>query len=383
MARLLPPIKPEELKNRKGSWDYRLVRPAKAIIKKGIYKSPLLAYLPDLDQGERGTCVGHASCYWMSANYYACTGLRPSPEEMKALKDQILNLGSCTMVFDAFWDGILSPQWNYQSARKIGNVTYPEGAFSGDMAKAAVKIGGVPWNQCLTPKFPVCVPDSYPAGEAALNKMAEGHRLQGFATAVSWETVKEMIAESNGRGVIFATNLYADYGELDEEGCWRNHPGGEIVGSHEVWAYGVDWDKDMILIKNSWGTTCQYPKIRKDFYDDCVGPAYGCIDTEEVLIGKTQYTKLLISAKDNKGAPVQVTITIDGLSPIDYQVESGIRHTVRVTPVFPAQYNEASLYQIVDPTMEQTELEVSFTFTKKTAKGWEWVRDLFRRLFGR
>jgi len=390
--KLLPPISPEELKNRKGAWDYRTIRPQTLLVKTGRYESPLLKYMPDLDQFDRGTCVGHAACYWLSANYYFCTGKVPDDKEMVLIRDVIQNLGSCSVRYDAFWQGILSQQWFYQAARKEGNCTYPEGAFSGDMAKAAVHIGGVPWDQCITPKKPDCVPQSYPAGEDACNKIAEGHRLTGFATALNWETVKEMIAESGGRGVIFATNLYDDYTDLDEQGRFRYHPGGHVAGSHELWAYGVDWDNDLILIKNSWDKIAQYPKMTKEYYEDNVGPVYACIDSEEVIIGQQKYTKLLISAKDNKGVPVQITFTIDGETPIDTQIESGIQHIVRANPVYPLTYNEPSLSQYVTATEQELEKAVVFTFTRKetptppTPPKWDWktwMKDLFKKLFGK
>jgi hypothetical protein len=402
MPKLNPPIPQSELKITKGTLNYGIIKSAKPALRHGKVTSQFIDKQPDLDQGEIGSCTGHAGSYWYNAcHWFLCPSDIPTAEEItEFVRDStVMVYNSCKMTYDKMYKGCFSPWWIYKLAQWLGGLPWQtEGAYSIDVAKGLSKYGAVTWDTCLTPKFPTCAPSLYPAPgsteEEQFKNMLEKaavHKFDGFATETDWEILKEAIADSGGRGCILATNLYDNYMDLDNNGCFRNKPGGEVVGSHELWCYEVDFDGDngngIIRFKNSWLKACQFPGMKKDYFSDCAGPAYIAIDSADVIIGKQKYTKLIFVVKDSEGNTVDCKFTIDGVIPKDTYIESGIPHVCRAIPKTLLVYKEP--YQEVTVTGLEIESEKVVTFPvfnkipkpEPSSPKWpKWAEDLFQWL---
>jgi hypothetical protein len=387
------PMSDEERTRKIGLVDYNRIRPSTAgpapgPKQTGIYKSPLLKYLPLMNQSERGTCVGHAWAYMMSANYYRCMlkqgildGI-PADSEMVMKSDQTILIGcpnNAPMIFDMFWKGIMSPQWMYHASRVIGKITYPEGSYVEAGAKAAVQVGAVPWNECLTAKTNFCAPTMYPfhgSGDAweqqtwdYLVSVGTDHKLDGTANCLDFYTFMRAIAESDGRGVVIAINLPEGWQRLDMDDCIPVNEGSPIEGSHALWFNEVNWDKEIAYCRNSWGP--QFPRmgINLRYFAVHAGPGVACIDEHELPIVTNQYSNCTFQARNkDTGAEIPAVFTINGETRPEHgkftvRLERNKTYTVTCIPVQADKYKEGQQTRTITPKVED-EPFVPFDFTE-------------------
>jgi hypothetical protein len=340
----------------------------------GKYKSPFVAVLPFLQQAGRGTCGGHAACYWMMANYYAITGNLPTAEEMTHFQRDVLTEftnddGStqCRMYSDAWWRTVLSPQAAYEFIRETGNCTFPEGVFVSDTPRAMRDIGICEWQECLTPKTNTCTPPFHPLGKEETKVRAAKHRIEGWAVCTNFDDIMRAILTSGGRGVVMALNLWEDYTSPDGNGYLRVHVGETPIGSHALFFAEFDADAGVIWCTNSWDKFERRIGITRRYWEIAGGPAYIPIDANEAIIGKTLYAKATFTAN------VPVWFTINGERRMEAQqfsasLELNKVYNVSAEARFPNTVTEKILrgsYTLNDPA----DHTFAFTFTPITSPG--------------
>jgi hypothetical protein len=346
----------------------------KTIPMTGKYTSPFVRVLPFFQQAGRGTCVGHGYAYWMMANYYAVNADLPTAEEMAMAQRDVLTEfknadGStqCKMYSDAWWRTVLSPQAAYEFIREVGNCTFPEGAFVSDGPKAMRDIGICEWQECLTPKTNTCTPPFHPLGKEETKARAGRHRIEGWAVCTNFDDIMRAIASSGGRGVVLAVNLWEDYVNPDGNGCLRVHIGETPIGSHALFFAECDFDAGIIWCTNSWDKFERRIGITRRYWEVAGGPAYIPIDSTEVLIGKTFYSKVTFRSN------VPVWFAIDGerrTESTEFSASLELNRTYLITaePRFPTQVKEKSLAQYY--TAKSTaDSSYDFVFTPVTTPG--------------
>jgi len=256
---------------------------------------PFVPYLPKgWMQGDRGTCVGHACAIWMQCNYYALTNDLPTNEEMnQALSDQTKDLGECTLTYDQWYRTVFSAQWCYHISRVIGNVTHPSGSFCSAAADAMRKIGAVGWDQCLTPKSPLCAPQTYPLPFDETKALCKDHVLDGTAKIATWRGIMDAIATSQQHCILMPINVY----DIPPDSQGNLRLGGIPSGSHALpWLF-VDYQNQRIGCWNSWGT--EYPQVTwidEKYWNQAGGPAFISLDKSEVMFMKCIYSRVAVSA---------------------------------------------------------------------------------------
>jgi hypothetical protein len=351
--------------------------------------NPYLGYMPVLDQGERGTCVGHASAYLAQANYYAVTKDFPTPEEKSEFKRALTqNIGACTLVYDGMYRTCFSPNWLYEISRIVGNVSAPSGSFCSASIEAMKDYGSVLWDLCLTGKFNSCAPRFYPWRGSEQNTLEDlesisrEHQIDGYATARDFQTVMSMIENSNGRGVLMPINLYEDYQSSDSDGCLYNHPGEPAIGSHALWFHSVNRDKGYIEARNSWADQMLVVRIREDYFEDCAGAAHVPLDKSEVIIGRKVYGR--VNLYSNVISEFLVGKDKYSGTTASLQLEKRQEYDITATALDITKVNEkAGITKFIK--VEQDVQDVYFNFTKTSTSDWihELIAKILKKILGR
>lgn len=333
------------------------------------YSNPFLKFTPPggFHQGGRGTCVGHSTALMMQCNYLAMTGDYPNEIDVKeAARNQVVQVGSCDLVYDKWYHSVFSPQWCYEISRQAGNISSPSGSTSLAAMKAMKSVGAVPWEKCLTSKTPACAPKCYPYTEADCRVFAEGHKIDGYATITSFDGVMDAIENSQAHCVIMPINLEQDYLTPDSAGNWKVHVGQPKAGSHSLCWVKTDREKGRIACKNSWGEGFpEYTWIDRRYWQENAGPGFVALDKTDAKIARGIYAYVtivtnvpcIISVVDSERTYEQV----GGRAAL--MLEAGFDYTIRATPKDPEQVNEP----FIETTIEaDRDCQIDLLFTLKT-----------------
>lgn len=384
---LNPPLK-EEPKTTQ-YWDYTKIqeRLQEGGVKPVTYddvprkwRNPHLRYLPtQIDQGDRGTCVGFSTAIGLTLLYFQITGDLPTDEELKAIQRNIEEQLGCTnakpMVRDNFGKRWKSPQFIYDRSREVGGITAPSGSYLSAAVKAIRDYGSVFETECWTSKSPYCVGFFFPAkpGETSeetkkrIMDSGAKHKTNGYATITDFEAFCAAIYtqwknKTGGGFGLVPINIYENY---TSNGCEGNYPepNGEVVGSHAQCVVGYDMDAGTIEFRQSWGKNwTDDGGISKHYWEAAAGAAFVILDDTETRVGQELYSRVTISANvpldhftingENHAANVPVVA-----------LERGKKYTIVAFPADASSVKESSITIDVTPMLDET--SITFAFTKK------------------
>ena len=154
-----------------------------------------------LDQGDTGTCVGHA---WR--NFLRCAPIRTERGGPSA--------------FDIYRAAVLKDTWRANN----------------DEAKLPDRDPGLDYGTSVR------------AGAKAVTALG---RLKSYVWAFALQPVVEWVL---GEGpVVLGTNWYSSFARPDREGIVRIEPKAKVVGGHAYLLRGVDTRRALARCANSWG----------------------------------------------------------------------------------------------------------------------------------
>lgn len=359
-----------------GYYEYETIQKGTKEQKTGRQYSPFKKYFPKLwAQGDRGTCVGHASAIFAQSNYLALTGDYPTDAEIAEAKpDQEEDIG-CKLVYDKWYHTIFSPQYIYETSRIIGNVTYPSGSFCSAAVKALKKWGAVTWERCLTSKSVFCAPKFYPLTQEELEPLAADHKIDGYATVTTFQSVMDAIDQNHAHCVLMPINVEYDYLNPTSDGLWRVHPGREKAGSHALPWIAVDWDRRWIGCWNSWGDAVpQITWIDEAYYKENAGPGFVSLDKSEVKIAREKYARIILDAN------VPATFWLDGEDlagqPATAMVEKDMGYAVGAME----KSTGKTINQIIEVGNDVDEVRVDFEFDVPAPAQPGWLVELLKKI---
>ena len=259
------------------------------------FMNPFVKYLPQLDQGDRGTCVGFSARYAAWLKQLELVDPKPSEEECsKATFDIPIKVwGQCTMLVDQLYEYAPSAQGLYYRSRIKENVTVPSGSYIRGAVRTWKDEGynfEKDWN---TPKTARCAPLQYPiADDAKLLELSKDHKLDGYAAITTWEGLKDAIY--NYGCALVAIDLYENIEANGKQGVFPD-PNGEVIGSHAMCAIG--YDENYVYVLHSWrGGWSKIAGFSEKYYRKAYCEAYAPIDYEDVLVAKEEYGVITIRA---------------------------------------------------------------------------------------
>lgn len=197
--------------------------------KRGVKKLPLKVDLRKVcsaieDQGELGSCTGHA----------ISSGIESE------------------IVINKFRNIQISRLFIYFQERKIeGTISSDAGASIRDGVKACATIGAC--NETYWPYDPKrfkLEPSSSAYADASGRKLSKYERVNGLAGMLD--------CLASGHPVIFGFTVYSSFmsDDLAKRGIMSYPKKSEkCEGGHAVLAVGYDQKSEMVLVKNSWGTS--------------------------------------------------------------------------------------------------------------------------------
>jgi len=373
---LEPPMKAADREPQPGYYEYETIQKGAKEQKTGRFYSPFKKYFPKLwAQGDRGTCVGHASAIFAQSNYLALTGDYPTDAEIAEAKpDQEEDIG-CKLVYDKWYHTIFSPQYIYETSRIIGNVTYPSGSFCSAAVKALKRWGAVTWERCLTSKSVFCAPKFHPLTRAELEPLAADHKIDGYATVTTFQSVMDAIDQNHAHCVLMPINVEYDYMNPTSDGLWRVHPGRAKAGSHALPWIAVDWDRRWIGCWNSWGDAVpQITWIDEAYYKENAGPGFVSLDKSEVKIAREKYARLIMDAN------VPATFWLDGEDlagqPATAMVEKDMGYAVGAME----KSTGKTINQIIEVGSDVDEVRVDFEFAGPAPTQPGWLVELLKKI---
>lgn len=306
------------------------------------WHNPNQKHLFHTDQKNGGTCTGQAAVYGFQHNYIRLTGDIPTPEEIAAIKRNVIDsLGS---LVDIPPPHTFSPESAYQMGRAAGNITYPSGGEIRFVAKAMRDYGINLESQWHSDKertnvwvYPPGARET-PDGGLSPEKAAEFaalHRIQGWAmvgTPDGDATYDEICAAIYKYGwVMAAIPIYTNFVEIQgQEHPIYPLPNGELDGFHAQCIDG--FSQTSLDCEHSWWGFCgQHGEIPKGYYDfardQCVWLVW--IDEDEVAIGKEIHTSLEINC--NVPAKLYVGGVLIGNIPQKIAIEKGNNYQITVS----------------------------------------------------
>lgn len=361
------------------AWDYKRIR--QELVGGGVqpptvqipstYSNPYLKYLPNqIDQGDRGTCVGFSTATATTLAYFTDTQDFPTDAEVASEQRNVsINLG-CTnnmpFMCDIFEKRWKSPAYLYNMSRLVGNITDPEGSEVSASAQSLTIYGSVFETECQTAKTPTCVPMWYPllpgetTAQAQARIIADGKSriTQGYAAVTDFNTICEAIY-THGYALI-AVNIYDNY---TSQGCTGNlpDPRGDVVGGHALCLTGYDMNARTLQVRMSWGSNWSNDSgFTENYYNQAASECYVILDANETKIGQKLYSNVTLDAN------VPCTFVVNG-EPTDtiannvVTLERNVQHTVTATPVDPSGVVEPAIVQSITPTGDTGVINFAFT----------------------
>lgn len=277
-----------------GIYNYRLIQ-------KKIEEVPAQPYppvwineniyaIPQRDQGERGTCVGHATAYAVDLNAIKLTDWQPDLESLK--RNTIVDNGNIKFIKDDLPHGCASAECAYIVSREVGNIKrFQSGSFLDYAIKAWYKLGICTDAIWWTPKSANFDNyDAYPTDRVKASRQSELHVIDGYASAKTFDEVKEAIYK-NGF-VLMAINIFDNWLDNNREGVFPD-PRGNIIGSHALcW---VGYDEEHLYCLHSWEDWSFLGGISKAYYDKTRCNAFVPLDSYEADVAKDHYVKITIT----------------------------------------------------------------------------------------
>jgi len=349
------PLKPAK----KRDWDYEHVtlisgRPLE-------YMNPYAEWIPQLDQGGRGSCCGFSGAYAAWLLQLLLIDPKPRKEDVqKIVYDQIVKTDTCNMLVDQKHEFAPSPEGIYEICREIENVDFPAGCWIRGVARALKDWGYNFETTWLTPKESNCVRLYYPSDRDVCEIEAKDHQIDGYAQVWSYEALKDAIY--NHGCAIVAIDIFSNYEEHGRQGPFPE-PNGDVIGSHALCCVG--YDEKYIYVLHSWRSG--FSKIggfSKNYYTKATGQAYSVLDKEDVIIAKEIYGT--ITVKTN--TPCDIILGID-----EYKNKTEIKTSwligkecpICIVPVDRTKYKEYGFNDSVVLTKDEVNVVREFSFTEK------------------
>lgn len=394
--------RPFDVKRRRAqmNWDYGKIHEEMVRAQHGAEKeiprkwmNPFDSSLPtQVDQGDRGTCVGWSSAIGVTLlkiAYLAKSGLHyPSPEEaakaQHAVREKSHGL-TCYITHEVYYPDWISAGFNYWNARDMAKATYPEGSFLIDWIKAAKARGCVTEENFWTSITPYCAPDFFPwewDGKPRDALIAKGSEflIIGYAQTTDFDMFCRMIYEQGCAWIDI--NIFANY---QSKGCTGLYPEpkGDMVGSHAQCAIGYDLDKREIYFKQSWGKNwSDKGGITENYWDRAAGLGLAAIGIDMKIAAQKLYTK--VSVQSN----VNASFYFDGTKRAETRnftlsVERDSNHSVKAVPMIGQNVNEKELYQEFKAINEEYLVDFVFTQSSLADRIKKIFKDIFDNIFRR
>jgi len=351
------------------------------------WRNPNLQYLPtQIDQGDRGTCVGFSTAIGTTLLYFQITKDFPTPVEMAAIKRDVQEILGCPsgkpLVRDNFGKRWKSPGFIYVTSRIVGNVTVPSGSYLASAVEALKIYGSCTEEECWTSKTPYCVTEiNFPVRPGEDNNMAQARiiasaakrKINGYAALTDFEQFCSAIytqwIEGKGGGFgLVPIDIFENY---TSNGCTGNYPdpSGVVVGSHAQCVVGYDLDEGTLEFKQSWGKDwSDMGGITKRYWNQAAGEAYVILDDFETKVGEELYSRVTI----NSNVPL-ASYTINGeIHPANAPVvalERGKQYTIVAIPADPQLVKEKSITITITPTLDETSVTFKFTDVNAPSTG--------------
>lgn len=348
-------------------WDYaKLQELQKPTGRPEKYMNPYAEWVPQLDQGGRGTCCGFTGAYaaWM----IQLNLIDPKPDKDKVNKieyDQVVSTGGCNMLVDKKHEYAPSPESVYQICREVENIKYPSGCYIRGVARALKDWGYNFEKSWLTSKVSTCVgKDSYPSGREACKEEAAHHKVDGYAQIWSFEALKDAIY--NYGCAVVAVDIHSNYDEHGKQGVFPE-PNHDVVGSHALCAIG--YDENYVYVLHSWRDWSKIGGFSKRYYENSTGMAYSVIDSEDVIIAKEIYGT--VTARSN--IPCDITFGNDTYKNKTEAKTSWLLDSECPIHVIPVEGNYEPVDYMIAVTLTEDKKEVILDFNfaeKKDTKTW-------------
>lgn len=337
-----------------GLYNYQLIQEKKQIVpaqqRPPVWINEHVYLLPQRDQGDRGTCVGQATAYAADLNAIRLTDWRPDLTQTQ--RNVVVESNGIRFVKDELPAGCASAECAFIVSREIGGVRKEQfGSFLDFSVKAWQKQGICTESLWWNPKSANL--DNYeaiPTDRTKALRQSELHTIDGYATTVSFEDVKDAIY--NNGFVLMAINIFDNWLENNCEGLFPD-PKGNMIGSHALcW---VGYDEDNLYCLHSWASWSLLGGISRKYFDIAHLTAFVPLDSMETNVAKEHYAKL--------------TVTTDILSNIKINNDT-FRKTKRATGAFdPGTSIEITVSPSLPGLTEQTKIitiredtEIPFTF---------------------
>lgn len=287
-----PPLPSIPVKNI--DWVYERLQEVQGVVARPVsYMNPYIDWLPQCDQGDRGTCCGYAGKYLAWLLQLRLIDPRPDIDAVKKIEVDIpVNVfGQCSMIIDRMHEYSPSAAGLYDESRRIENITVPVGSFIRGVIKALKEYGYNYEKDRQTSRTSRCAPTYYPLigteteTKAFLEGQASNHKIDGYATITTWDGLKDAIY--NYGCALIAVNLYENMENNGKTGPLPD-PKGSPIGSHALCAVG--YDENYVYFLHSW--RCGWSKlsgISKDYYNYACGTAYAPIDSLDVIEAEKVY----------------------------------------------------------------------------------------------
>ena len=367
------PLKPAK----KRDWDYSKIQETTG--RPESYMNPYAEWLPQLDQGGRGSCCGYSGAY--TAWLLQLELIDPKPEKtdvQKIVYDQIVKTDTCNMLVDKKHKWAPSPESVYEICRELEKVDFPAGCWIRGVARALKDWGYNFETTWLTPKESNCVKFYYPTDRETCQKEAENHKIEGYAQIWSYEALKDAIY--NYGCAIVAIDIFSNYEEHGRQGPFPE-PNGDVIGSHALCAVG--YDEKYVYVLHSW---CDgFSKIggfSKNYYTKATGQAYSVLDREDVIIAEEIYGT--VTVKTN--VPCDITIGKDTYKNKTEAKSSWLVDLpceVAAVPIELNKYKETIQIGSMIPTGEEPDKVSTFTFHEKDDLQYKikkFIEELFKKL---
>lgn len=346
-------------------WDYEQLQLAQGVGQERpeSFQNEYINWIPQLCQGDRGTCCGFAGRY--AAWLLQLRLIDPKPD-IKDVQEAVFDVpikvwGQCTMLCDTLHKYAPSAQGLYFRSRIKENITVPSGSFIRGIVRTWKDEGYNFESDWVTSKTCRCAPERYPIAEDdKLLELSKDHKLDGYATITSWDGLKDAIY--NYGCAIIAINMYENLEANGKTGTLPE-PKGEPIGSHALCAIG--YDNKYVYFLHSWRQGwSKVSGISKSYYTRACGTAYAPIDSKDAVIGTEIYG--VINAKSNVSC--NFMFGNDEYTNTKEAKTSWLLDKVcdiHVEPVEKLKYKEKEYTVGVTPTKDKPDISLDFQFTER------------------
>jgi hypothetical protein len=275
-------------------WVYEKIQEVQGVVSRPVsYFNQYVDWIPQCDQGDRGTCCGYAGRYLAWLLQLKLIDPKPNQSEVGLISYDvpIKVFNQCTMLVDTLHQLAPSAEGLYDESRRIENIQAPVGSFIRGIVRAMKDYGYNYEKDRQTSKTSRCAPVYYPLQgdetetKAFLEGQASNHKIDGYATITTWEGLKDAIF--NYGCAIIAVNLYDNMENNGKTGVLPD-PKGNPIGSHALCAFG--YDENYVYFLHSWRSGwSKVSGISKAYYNYACGTAYAPIDSFDVAEAEKLY----------------------------------------------------------------------------------------------